>query len=96
MFSAQMRRNIVKGASIGALFVACMMLPLVGRAAAITSWYHKNVLLFAGILVAGLAASAGTLWLARKDAVPPGRLPYVMNGIFVVLLLLLVMGRFKL
>ncbi len=87
--------RLCNGLSVGAFFVACMMVPLVGRAAAATSWYGSNALVYGGILLAGLAASAGSLLAARRSGAAPGRLPWVMTAVFVVMLLLLATGRFK-
>ncbi len=87
--------RLLNGLSLGAFFVACMMVPLVGRAAAATAWYGSNALVYGGILLAGLAASAGSVLAARRTGAAPGRLPWVMASVFVVMLLLLATGCFK-
>lgn len=86
---------ILNGLSVALFFVSCLLLPLVGRAAALTAWYRSNVLIYAGILMGGLAVSLAALFAAKKSQPSPVRLPRWMVGVFVVMLVLLAMGRFK-
>ncbi len=87
--------RLLNGLSLGAFFLSCMLVPLVGRAAAATAWYGSNALLYGGILLAGMAASAGSVLAARRTGGTPGRLPWIMVGVFAAMLLLLLTGRFK-
>ncbi|MFO1529006.1 MAG: hypothetical protein U1F77_04520 [Kiritimatiellia bacterium] len=68
----------MNGLAVAVFFVSCMLLPLVGRAAALTAWYRSNVLVYAGILSSGLVVSLTALLAAksgpgaRPDSVPDG------------------------
>ena len=95
LFTGADVRRLLNGLSLGAFFVACMTVPLVGRAAAATAWYGSNALVYGGILLAGLAASAGSVLAARRTGAAPGRLPWLMAGVFALMLVLLLTGRFK-
>ncbi|MFO1491333.1 MAG: hypothetical protein U1F87_10580 [Kiritimatiellia bacterium] len=95
LVSLQAVPTLLNGLAVAVFFVSCMLLPLVGRAAALTAWYRSNVLVYAGILSSGLVVSLAALLAAKKAGRAPGRIPFLMAGLFVVMLALLALGRFK-